>query len=78
MYRRKEEVKTNLNQRDLYAGSKLSCLKTLASKGININAYCSGGEEHVPLSKAKNFTAFMCSAALINDTLWHRFCQHCS
>lgn len=71
MYWKKEEVKTNLNQGDLYAGSKLSCHKTLPSKGININAYSSAGEEHVPLLKAKNFTAFMCSAALINDALQH-------
>lgn len=36
MYWRKGEVKTNLNQRDLYVGSKLSCHKTLPSKGINV------------------------------------------
>lgn len=69
MYWRKGEVKTNLNQRDLYVGSKLSCHKTLPSKGINVSACCSVGEEYVPLLKAKNFTAFTCSAALINDAL---------
>lgn len=69
MYWRKGKVKTNLNQRDLYVGSKLSCHKTLPSKGINVSAYCAAGEEHGPLLKAKNFTAFICSAALINDAL---------
>lgn len=69
MYWRKGELKTNLNQRDLYVGSKRSCHKTLPCKGINISAYCSVVEEHVPLLKAKNFTAFICSAVLRNDAL---------
>lgn len=67
MYWRKEEVKTNLNQRGLYVGSKLSCHQTLPFKGINISVYCCVGEERVPLLKAMNFTAFICPAALIND-----------